>query len=396
MPAKLLIVDDEPDLELLIRQKFRKEIRNSEFEFTFAHNGVEALTKLRERPDTDLVVTDINMPTMDGLTLLANLADIDTEVKAIIVSAYGDMQNIRTAMNRGALDFVTKPIDFRDLEITLNKTLDQVRQLKESLRAIKEKQRLEEEMQIARNIQRNLLPVAIPEAEGFEIGSWNSPCDAVGGDHYDFLPLSEGRLGVVVGDVSGHGVGAALLAATARAYLRALASRTQEPQPVLTEVNRLLEPDLNEGQFMTLLFGILEPDRGAFRFASAGHDPPLRYHAQTGAFEVAEGGDFPLGIFDNTEYEAAPVVHCQAGDILALCTDGVWEAADPGHTVFGKPRLCEVIKEHHTRPAQEIAEKIAEAVSSYRGGLPQCDDITIVILKCLETGRSSPLRGDHR
>src|SRR5512135_2118371 len=117
MPVKILVVDDEPDLELLVRQKFRRHIREGQFNFVFARNGVEALQKLHDEPDIDLVLTDINMPEMDGLTLLVKLNELNLLLKAVIVSAYGDMENIRTAMNRGAADFLTKPIDFHDLEI---------------------------------------------------------------------------------------------------------------------------------------------------------------------------------------------------------------------------------------------------------------------------------------
>ncbi len=136
--AKILVVDDEVDLELLIKQKFRKKIRANEYEFVFAYNGVEALTKLKEEKDVDMVLSDINMPEMDGLTLLAHLKENVPLIKSVIVSAYGDMENIRTAMNRGAFDFITKPIDFGDLTITMEKTLNHVEQLKSTLEAIRE------------------------------------------------------------------------------------------------------------------------------------------------------------------------------------------------------------------------------------------------------------------
>ena len=136
--AKILVVDDETDLEVLIKQKFRKQIRNNKYEFLFAYNGVEALEKLAQEPEVDLVLSDINMPEMDGLTLLSKLHELNPLLKAIIVSAYGDMDNIRTAMNRGAFDFVTKPINFDDLTITMEKTLEHVRQIRDTLRAVKE------------------------------------------------------------------------------------------------------------------------------------------------------------------------------------------------------------------------------------------------------------------
>ncbi|TKK67438.1 response regulator [Ilyomonas limi] len=136
--SKILVVDDETDLEILIKQKFRRQIRERQYEFVFAVNGVDALKKLAENSDVDVVFSDINMPEMDGLTLLTKLNEISPLTKAVIVSAYGDMDNIRTAMNRGAFDFVCKPVNFDDLEVTLNKTIQHVSQLKETLKAIKE------------------------------------------------------------------------------------------------------------------------------------------------------------------------------------------------------------------------------------------------------------------
>lgn len=136
--AKILVVDDETDLEVLIKQKFRKKIRQKEYEFVFAINGKDALKKLAENPDIDIVLSDINMPEMDGLTLLTKLNELTPLIKSVIVSAYGDMDNIRTAMNRGAFDFITKPINFDDLYITVEKVLKYTKQLKETLKAVKE------------------------------------------------------------------------------------------------------------------------------------------------------------------------------------------------------------------------------------------------------------------
>lgn len=138
MKAKILVVDDEADLQLLIKQKFRRQIREQQYEFVFAENGLQALEMLAEHPDVDMVLSDINMPEMDGLTLLVRLGELSPILKSVIVSAYGDMDNIRTAMNRGAFDFLTKPIDFRDLEVTMEKTLQYVAQLKDTLKAVRE------------------------------------------------------------------------------------------------------------------------------------------------------------------------------------------------------------------------------------------------------------------
>lgn len=136
--SKILVVDDEVDLEMLIKQKFRQKIREHQYEFVFAVNGKEALEKLQQHPDIDVMLCDINMPEMDGLTLLSKLKEQSPIIKAVIVSAYGDMENIRTAMNRGAFDFLTKPVDFEDLELTVQKTIHYVSQIRETMKAIKE------------------------------------------------------------------------------------------------------------------------------------------------------------------------------------------------------------------------------------------------------------------
>ena len=136
--AKILVADDEADLEMLIKQKFRQKIREQKYEFIFAVNGVDALEKIQLHADVDMVLSDINMPEMDGLTLLSRLNESSPLIKSVIVSAYGDMENIRTAMNRGAYDFITKPINFEDLALTMEKTINYVIQIKETLKAIKE------------------------------------------------------------------------------------------------------------------------------------------------------------------------------------------------------------------------------------------------------------------
>lgn len=136
--AKILVADDEVDLEMLIKQKFRQKIREKQYEFVFAINGNDALRKIEQHPDVDIVLSDINMPEMDGLTLLSRLSESSPLIKSVIVSAYGDMENIRTAMNRGAFDFITKPINFEDLSLTMEKTIRHVAQVRETLKAIKE------------------------------------------------------------------------------------------------------------------------------------------------------------------------------------------------------------------------------------------------------------------
>lgn len=163
MAAKILSVDDELDLEVLLTQYFRRQIRKGEYEFAFAHNGLEALQKLLETPDFDIILSDINMPEMDGLTLLAKINELkNPAMKCIMVSAYGDMDNIRSAMNKGAFDFATKPIDLEDLSRTIEKAIEQVRYIRESQQEHNQLESIKNDLAIAGEIQQTILPRSFP------------------------------------------------------------------------------------------------------------------------------------------------------------------------------------------------------------------------------------------
>ena len=240
---KILVVDDEPDLEVLVRQKFRRQVREGRFDLVFARNGAEALEVLARDASINIVLSDINMPVMDGLTLLGKLTGLDRILKAVIVSAYGDMQNIRIAMNRGAFDFVTKPIDFQDLEITINRTLDEILALKRSLQDRAQLNALQQELNIAARIQQSILPrvfPAFPDRTEFDVFAAMTPAKEVGGDFYDFFLIDGERLGFVIGDVSGKGVPAALFMAVTRTLLRATAMQASSAGDCLQYVNKVL------------------------------------------------------------------------------------------------------------------------------------------------------------
>ncbi|MYF92694.1 MAG: response regulator [Gemmatimonadetes bacterium] len=201
---KILVVDDEPDLEHLVRQRMRREIRSGQYSFMFAQNGVEALEVLSEEQDIDMVLSDINMPRMDGLTLLEQIPKVDPNIRSVIVSAYGDMKNIRTAMNRGAFDFITKPIDFEDMKVTIQRTLHHLELWREALESRDKLVALQNELSVANKMQQSILPTSFPTGSGFEIFGSMKPARDVGGDFFDVLSLEDGRIGLVVADVSDH------------------------------------------------------------------------------------------------------------------------------------------------------------------------------------------------
>jgi adenylate cyclase len=189
MTARILVVDDEPDLEALIQQKFRHQIRDGSFSFLFAHDGVEALAVLKANRDVDMVVADINMPRMDGLTLLQKLQEDEEKLSTIIVSAYGDMANIRTAMNRGAFDFLTKPIDFVDLETTIVKTVRQVEVVREARRRQAEAERAH--ASLSRYFSPNLAQRLASDADAIDLGGQRREIATLFSDIAGFTSLVE-------------------------------------------------------------------------------------------------------------------------------------------------------------------------------------------------------------
>ena len=198
--------------------------------FVFAHDGVEALEMLAEDKEIDMVVSDINMPRMDGLTLLQQIQDVRPDIRAIIISAYGDMQNIRTAMNRGAFDFVTKPLDFQDLRITIQRTLQHLDEWREALQSRDKLVALQNELDVANNIQQSVLPASFPESNDYEIYGSMQPARNVGGDFFDVQILRDGKIGLAIADVSDKGMPAALFMMSSRMLLKAAGQRIRKPR----------------------------------------------------------------------------------------------------------------------------------------------------------------------
>ena len=225
---KILVVDDEPDLQMLMLQKFRRKVKAKEYEFLFAENGSEALDMVSSNSDVSLILSDINMPKMDGLTLLDELQSLQrNDLRTVIVSAYGDMDNIRTAMNRGAYDFVTKPIDFKDLETTIEKTLTEIDKFIRSKEMEQQLESLNRDLDMAARIQQKILhqefPV-FPDDKRFDIFAKMIAAKHVGGDFYDFFKFDDDRLAFFIGDVGGKGVHAAFYMAGCRTMLKAIGS----------------------------------------------------------------------------------------------------------------------------------------------------------------------------
>ncbi len=382
-PTQVLIVDDEEDLELLVRQKFRRRIREGEIQFLFAHNGKEALEVLKENPKIYLVLSDINMPVMDGLTLLSQLADAGQDVQAVIVSAYGDMKNIRTAMNRGAFDFLTKPIDFSDLEATIEKGLKHIRSMQMALETRDRLVAVKQELEMARDVQMSFQPEPLIANEHHDVKGFILPAREVGGDLYDLFFIDEFHIGLVIADVSGKGVPAALFTTVTRALLRASTSIAYTtPGGCLTMINELLCESNPSCIFVTLFFGVLDLRTGELSYSNAGHNPPRVLRSDSRVEVVPKTGNIVLGVqaahmYRNNQIQLMP------GDSLFLYTDGVTEAEDSNSAEFTESRLDENLAELAGMSAERMVTEILDVVQEFVGDAVQSDDITCVAARFL-------------
>jgi sigma-B regulation protein RsbU (phosphoserine phosphatase) len=385
--VNILVVDDEPDLEHLILQKFRKKIGTKEYSFVFAKNGAEALDVISNSSSVNLILTDINMPVMDGLTLLSKINELNNKLlRSVIVSAYGDMENIRTAMNRGAYDFITKPIDLKDLEITIEKSLKEIEQYKIGLSAHDKLIAFKQELDIATAIQSSILPKSFPIFLGrkeFDIYAKMIPAKEVGGDLYDFFLIDEYRLGVIIGDVTGKGIASALLMAVSKTLLKATALKGIPPSNVLSEVNNMLVDQSPSNMFVTVFYGVLDTRNGAFEYSNGGHNSPYLISADGKISQLEYIGGILLGTMQNAEYESH-ILMLKPDDYLFFYTDGVTEAFNKNEEEFLEQRLVDSLQNSNTISADKLVDKIIYDVQTHINGFEQSDDITCLALKYLK------------
>ena len=382
-PFKLLVVDDEEEVAPMFRQRMRREVRGGVYELFFARSGVEALEVLALQPDVDLVITDINMPEMDGLTLLAQLRASGVNLRAVVLSAYGDMTNIRAAMNLGAFDFVLKPVDFDDLRVTINRTRENLLEWRTAMEFRDQLVSLRQEIDIAGRIQQSVLPTSFPGIEGYGIHALVNPAQTVAGDFYDVMRLDGGRIGLLVADVCGKGIPAAMVMMSCRTLIRGAAIGLLDPGRVLSEVNDLMCDSNPMRMFVTVFFGVFDPVDGSLLFANAGHPAP---------FLVGPGGDvrdlslpvrLPLGLLAGQEY-CSSRLELTPGETIFAFSDGVTDTIDPMGTDFGDSRLRDSLAGTAGLDAPGCIEHVLESLRDFSRGSPQPDDVT-----CLSLHRQS-------
>ncbi len=249
---------------------------------------------------------------------------------------------------------------------------------------LKEREQMLQSLALAREIQQQLLPDAVPECDGFDLAGKSIYCDETGGDYFDFITLKNSAkpyFGLAVGDVSGHGIGAALVMATARGVLHSLVERHGDKlEPLCHELNYHLCQSTSHSYFMTLFYGVLNPVERSLCWLSAGHAPIFLYRADGKVEELYSTG-IPLGIIEDTTYHIAPLIKFSPGDTLLIGTDGIWETQNATGEMFGSKRVCDLLARHATGDADSISEQIISELNRFRGDQMRDDDITLVVIK---------------
>ena len=389
MAVKILSVDDELDLEILLTQYFRRKIRKGEYEFSFAHNGLEALKMMLEKKDFDIILSDINMPEMDGITLLTKINEMrNPALKCIMVSAYGDMGNIRSAMNNGAFDFATKPIDLDDLSRTIEKAIEEIEFVRKSQQEHTQLVSIKSDLAVAGEIQQAILPQRFPPIEEMadmvDLFATMTPAKEVGGDFIDYFKIDEKRLGFVIADVSGKGVPASIFMAVSRTLLRATGMRGIDTNECLNYVNNMLCHESIDSMFVTVFYGIYNTETGLVEYTNAGHNPPYVVRADGTVDALPMSENIVAGMFDDFTFTQS-TLQLDKGDMLVLFTDGVTEAFNTSGEMFDEKGLETTLENKGAgKSSHDICQEILKDVNDFSGKEPQSDDITLMAIRRLE------------
>ena len=377
---KILCVDDEPDMELLIRQKFRKEIRKGIYDFFFALDGSQAVEVLKQHPDIYLVLSDINMPVMDGLKLLNEIQKLENPlIKVVMVSAYGDMQNIRTAMNRGAFDFINKPIDFDDFTKTVEKAHLEITRLKKQYETERQFVAVTDDLSAAAEIQASLLPKLrgpFKDYKQLQVASFIKPARWGGGDFYDVFEIDKNHIGFIIADVSGKGIPAAVFMYLSRTAVRIFSSMNMQPSKVLNDANNYLNIDNDSSMFVTLFYGVLDLESKEFTYCNAGHNPPLLIHgAEVSPLKLT--GNMALGVLPDLPYRDESI-NLSSGDKIFMFTDGVSECMNEENEEYSEERIVQFLQQKGNENVVELNDDMKSSLIAFQGQAEQHDDITML------------------
>ncbi|MBR90753.1 MAG: hypothetical protein CMO66_05735 [Verrucomicrobiales bacterium] len=354
--------------------------------YEVAERRVETAAEMNDALETgqfDVVLADYNLPDFDAPEALRLLKESGRDLPFIVISGGIGEETAVRIMKDGAHDYLMKgnlarlvPAVEREVREARDRAAH--RDAEASLRAAAE------QMRIAHDIQQRLFPAESPHLPGYELAGVSHPAEETGGDYFDYIRMQDGSLALVVGDVTGHGIGPALLMAETRAYLRILALHLEDIGDILTRANRVLAGDIDEERYVTLIMVQLRPDTGELRYTSAGHAACPWLDARGEVKRELRRTGIPLGMRPDAHYEASEPMQLEPGDLLALMTDGVEESLSPDQELFGGERVLGLLRENQGRPAKELVDALHRAARVHIAGHDQPDDYTTIILKALE------------
>jgi serine phosphatase RsbU (regulator of sigma subunit) len=374
---QVLLIEDNPGDARLIREMLA-EAGDLRFELTTAPRLGEGLDRLY-RESFGLVLLDLSLPDSHGLATFRSLREETVRVPVVVLTGTDDTALALQALREGAQDYLVKN------SVTAPRLIHALRYALSRFRrqAVIEREHRasEDEMRTAEQIWRRLLPASDPEVPGFDIHAGCFPALPTGGDFFDYLRLTGGRLGLVLGDVTGHGVGPALLMAGTRAYLRAFSS-SADISEILTRSNRALIADTDDRN-VTLVLASLDASTRTLLHASAAHGPGYVLGPNGEVREQLFSTDLALGIRPDSTFPAAPAVELHPGELVLFLTDGVTEAPSPAGRPFGVERALEYVRDHRQEGARAIVEGLYAEVRRWEHPRPQEDDVTAMVVKVL-------------
>ena len=377
----ILLVEDDPD-DVWVMRNLLSDRWDGPFKLSHAELLSAGLERLREFP-FDIILLDLSLPDSQGLETFITMHAHANDVPIVVLSGYNDESTAVKAVQAGAQDYLVKgQVDDNLLVRSIRYAIERTRRHKaeEALRDASE------EFRAAKEIQQRLFPASAPSIAGFDIAGALYPAKATAGDYFDYIPMLGNRLGVIVGDVSSHGMGPALLMSETRACLRTLALSLSDVGEILTRANQMLSADTHDFHFVTLALARLDPARCEVVYGSAGQRSYLLHGDRS--VTVLDSTSLPLGVDAETRVPAAPPLMLQTGDLLLLMTDGVVEAESPKRQRFGVGRALETVRAARDQSAEEIIAALRREISAFCANQPIQDDVTIVIVKCL--GAESP------
>jgi serine phosphatase RsbU (regulator of sigma subunit) len=379
MDDKILLVDDD----VMVLSGLKRQLRN-QFKIETALSGKEALKKIKTSGPYAVVVSDFMMPGMNGVELLSMVKDTSPETVRMMLTGSSDLKIAMQAVNDGnVFQFHLKPCSADILGQAIKTGLEKYRK---TTRGHMQLNKVKESLAHAGEVQQALIPAAAPVAEGFDLAGKTIWCDETGGDYYDFIECGEwgqGKIGIAVGDVSGHGVSSALLMTTARASLRERIRGEGGPACIIPDVNKRVSRDIGDlGFFMTLFYAEIDIKEKHFHWVRAGHEPAILYDSHRDFFEDLRGQGLPLGVSEDAVYEES-VKHINPGQVILVGTDGIKETCNAKGEMFGKTRLMKIIRSHAQKTAKDVIAAVIDALAHFRFPLKRQDDITLVVIKAL-------------